>query len=272
MQVAGHVHRLRHDQPSEVLGGEDEDHPVDRDRLEHRQGDVARPRGHVDQQVVERAPVDALEELQDEPRDQRPAPDDGRPLVLHQELGGDDADPGRGARRLDPLSVVGERAGQPEQLGDRGSGDVGVEDADRRPTAAQLRGEQRRGRRLPDTALPGSDRDDVGERALVHLLDDAAGHPAPSRRGPRGGRGRADGAFRMVSARHGGARHGGTVYNRPALEREVRNAGRSGRHAFRPVRPPLHRRRRGLESGPARSARASSTTSFRPVSRGSSTP
>ena len=44
VQVPGHVHRLLDDERGEVLRGDDEDHPVDRDRLEDRERDVTRTR------------------------------------------------------------------------------------------------------------------------------------------------------------------------------------------------------------------------------------
>ena len=179
-----------------------------RQELGERHRHVAGARRQVDEQEVELAPVDVLEELRERLVEHRPAPDDGG-VLLHEE-----------ADRHDLHAVVLERqdlavgrdlraAADVEHARDRVAPDVGVEDADLLALRRERHREVGGDRRLAHAALAGADADDVGDlreralgqRAAAELLlqaglllvgedvegDVDAGHALEARR-PRSGR------------------------------------------------------------------------------------
>ena len=146
---------------------------------EARQGhlDVARPRGHVDEEVVEVAPADVGQELLDRLGQHQPPPHEGHALVVDEEAHRDDLE--RAGRPVGPKRRQRHLVGVDLPLGPTQAGvdaqhpghgeapDVGVEDADGVPPGGQGGGQVDRDRGLADPALPaGHGQDPGGERDL----------------------------------------------------------------------------------------------------------
>ncbi len=150
-----------------------DDHLGARQQLAERDRDVSGPGRHVDDEHVELAPVHVREKLLERAMQHRPAPHHRLVVVeeeadrhqLHVVL----------HRRHDHL-VHGDRLlVDAEQVRDRVSVDVGVEDPDAQPVARERRREVRRDRRLADAALPRAHREHARRsvereslRALAH--------------------------------------------------------------------------------------------------------
>ena len=119
------------------------------------------------------APRGLAPELPNGACDDRTAPKDGVGLVLEQQVGAHDLDAVLGdfgqhkvAKGMDVASA------HTEHLGDGGTGDVGIEDADLVAVTGKLGGDGTGDKRLADTALAGKHGDDafdLGQRVLLKL-------------------------------------------------------------------------------------------------------
>ena len=134
-----------------------------RQQLPEREADVAGPRRHVDQEVVQRAPVDVGEELLERAVQHRAAPHD-RAAVIQEEPDGHHLQVVRHGRH-DHLVDHDRALLDAEHARDRVAVDVCVDDPDLEAPGAQCEREVHRQRRLADAALAGGDGDDA--RALV---------------------------------------------------------------------------------------------------------
>ena len=155
-------------------------------QLGERHRHVAGARRQVDEQVVQLAPLDVLEELGEGLVEHRPAPDDGGVLV-EEEADRHDLDAvGLGGTIL--RSAVDGRAlgAEAEHARDGVAPHVRVEHADALALAGQRGGEVGGDGRLADAALAGADADDVldgGERAVGQAA--AAGRACAAARASR---------------------------------------------------------------------------------------
>ena len=166
MPTIGHADLLEHlealariDQRDVLRRGHDH-RAGHRHLLRERQLDVAGAGRHVDDEVVDLAPVRVLQQLLERLRDHRAAPDHRRVLVDHE------ADRHRlhavRLHRLERLAVVGLRAaGDAEHRRLRRPVDVGVEDADGGAFRRQREREVHRGGGLAHAALAARHGDDV---------------------------------------------------------------------------------------------------------------
>ena len=187
-----HRQRLLDVDDRHLLRRRDHHRAGDRQELRQRQLRVAGAGRQIDDQIVELAPLDVLDELLQELVDHRPAPDD-RAAALDEEADRDDAH--AVVHRGHDLVAGLDRGGLlrlAHHLRDRRAVDVGVEDAHRRPQPRERRREVGADRRLADAALAGRDRDDVLDarqarvRRMVGAADDARGEAARRRsRRPR---------------------------------------------------------------------------------------
>ena len=133
-----------------------------RQQLGQTDRDVAGARRHVDQQVVELAPVHVGEELLERLVQHRAAPHDGA-VLLHEEADRDALHVVRDGRH--DHAVDGHRPLLDAQHARDGEAvDVGVDDADLVALVAQREREVDGQRRLADAALAGGDGDDAGAR------------------------------------------------------------------------------------------------------------
>ena len=143
-----------------------------RQQLGERHRDVAGPGRQVEQQVLQLAPGDVLEELLDRLVEHRAAPDDGR-VLLDEEADRHHLDAAGRVQRQDlALAVDLGFAVDAEHARDRVAVDVAVEGAGRVAFGGQRRGQVGGHRRLADAALAGGDADhvlDLGQRALRQL-------------------------------------------------------------------------------------------------------
>ena len=130
------------------------------------------PGRHVDQQVVELAPVDVAEELLDG-LGQHQSPPHQRGVLLDEEAGGHDLQPAgadgelvgddqRAVAAGDPFGL--HALAHPEQAGDREAPDVGVEHADGAALAGEGDGQVDGDRALAHAALAAGDGEDPGGR------------------------------------------------------------------------------------------------------------
>jgi hypothetical protein len=134
--------------------------PVRENRLRKRQRHVASAGRQVDDEIIQFAPINLVEELLDDAMHHRAAPDD-RLLRLDHEAHGHDLDAG-GLERHELLAAdAGFFELQPAHLGDRRAVDVRVEQADLRALAGQTDGGEHGDRRFADAALTGADGDGV---------------------------------------------------------------------------------------------------------------
>ena len=173
MTLAGHVGRTRgHLLGGERWGGDDEDlGPRQHPGQAHL--DVAGAGRHVDEEVVELAPADVLQELLDGAVQDEAPPHDGRVLV-GQKSHGDDLHQARAHGQLEGDDLLGlglQLALHAEQPGDGEAPDVGVEDAHGQAPAGQ-------GHCQVD-----------GDRGLAHPALARGDRQYPRRRGDVGGEG-----------------------------------------------------------------------------------
>ena len=131
---------------------------------------VAGARWHVDQQVVEIAPVDVLEEVLDGAVEHEPAPHQRVALVVDQQAHRHDLE-ATAPHRLDlrgDLALAGrgalEASLEAEHAGDREAPDVGVEHADREALRGQRGGQVDGDARLAHAALARRDGQHPGGR------------------------------------------------------------------------------------------------------------
>ena len=150
-----------------------DDDALDGEGLEHREGDVARSRGHVDEQEVEIAPGALAPELLEGACHDRAAPDHRVGLVLEHEVRAHDLDAADGLGGHEQVVPCGGvHAREAEHLGDRRTGEVGVEDAHAVAAALELDGEHAADERLAHTALAGDHAHDVLDVGLGALLEE----------------------------------------------------------------------------------------------------
>ena len=148
-----HLEPLARVDQRDVLRRGDDHRAGHRHLLRERQLDVAGAGRHVDDQVVEVAPVGVLEQLLERLRHHRPAPHHRRVGVDHESRS---TSPARRTprMRLERLAVLRLRpARDAEHHRLRRAVDVGVEHADLRAFGGQREREIDRGRRLADAAL-----------------------------------------------------------------------------------------------------------------------
>lgn len=177
-----HVHLLEHAKPllridqGNVLRRRHDDRTRDRHGLRKSELNVARPRRHVDDEVIEVVPVRLIKELLQSARGQRTAPNHRFVFGNHE------------ADRIDFQTVARQRfhhlavgahglSVRTEHRRLRGTVNVGVEHAHARPFKRKRQREVRGNRRLADAALAGTHRNDVLHvrkrlRRSLHLVSD----------------------------------------------------------------------------------------------------
>ena len=135
-----------------------------RQELRERHRDVAGARRQVDQQVVELAPLDVLEELADRLVEHRPAPGDRLVAALEEELDRHDPDAVVDLERKDlPLGRHHRLAVHAHHARDRVAPHVGVERGRAVALRMKRRGQVGRDGRLADPALARADADHVAD-------------------------------------------------------------------------------------------------------------
>ena len=167
---------LRASMQRDVLRRGDDHRAGHRHLLRERELDVAGARRHVDDQVVEVAPVRLAEQLLERLGHHRAAPDH---RLLRRRSGSRSTSPGCRGRPSAPASCrrgeVGRCPAMPEHDRLRRTVDVGVEHAHRRALGGEREREVHRDGGLAHAALAGGDRDDVAD----------AGDAASRRAAPR---------------------------------------------------------------------------------------
>ena len=153
--------------------------PSTRDEPRTAEGDVTGARRHVDDEVIQLAPLDVQKELPDHAVQHGTAPDDRRGRVGEKAHRHDpDAEL---LRRLDLLTVRLQPRVEAEHDRHVGTVDVPVDDPDTPSVTSQRDGKIDRHGRLADAALPGADGDDVTDARNGRLL--GVGHRGPDARG-----------------------------------------------------------------------------------------
>ena len=130
IQVVRQVDRLANDHGNKLLRCGNGDDTVNGQHLEHREEHIGGSRRHVDQHVVDVAPVGLVPELLDDAGNDRAAPCDGHVALREHEVHGHDLDAAVGERRVDARLVSMQLVGHAERLRDGGASDVRVQDAD----------------------------------------------------------------------------------------------------------------------------------------------
>ena len=174
----------------DLLGGQrrrrDDHHVGARQQAGQAHLHVAGARRHVDQQVVELAPLHVAEELLDRLREHQAAPHQRR-VLADEEAGGHHLEPAGADGQLvgtdqRPAVVVVldrlEALGHAEQAGDREAPDVGVEHADGAALAGEGDGEVDGDRALADAALAAGDGEHPRRRRHLRVAGVLAGVPA----------------------------------------------------------------------------------------------
>ena len=161
LDAGEHLNAALHVEERHVLRRRDDHAAGERDRLHQRELRVTRAGGQVEDQVVELTPLHLEEELTQEAGDHRAAPDHGG--VLFEEVPDRHRLQAVALDRKNGLLVgrLGTLSFEPDHLRDRGTVDVGVEQADPRAGAREFDREVDRDRRLPDAPLAARHRDDV---------------------------------------------------------------------------------------------------------------
>ena len=173
VHVVREVHGLAHDHGHQLLRSGYRDNAVNRQRLEHGEQHVGGSRRHVDEQVVDLAPVRLAVELTDGVRDDRAAPGHRDVVFRQHEVGGHHLDAALRLAGQDAVGVGGQRVRDAEGLRDGRSGDVGVQDAHVLPALLHFAGKQAGDQRLAHAALAGHDADDVFDVGAGVRLDGA---------------------------------------------------------------------------------------------------
>ena len=168
LRLAGHCRRALGDALRGRLRCRDDVDLGAGEVLGHRQRNVARAGGHVDEQEVGLAPVDVGEELLERLVQHRAAPHDGALLLDHEaDRHGRDTV----ADRRDDEAVDDRRhLLDAEHLGDGEAVDVRIENPDGEPAGGEGDGEVDRGGRLANAALAGRHAEDAGLRFGLHEL------------------------------------------------------------------------------------------------------
>ena len=129
VQHLRHVNRLGDDHAHQGLGGGDDNHPVHRQGLEHRQGHVPRPGGHIHKQIVQLAPHHVGPELLHRPGDDGATPHHRVGLVLDEQVQAHQLDAALGDGGQDAVLVPQRPPVDVKRLGHRRAGDIGVQNA-----------------------------------------------------------------------------------------------------------------------------------------------
>ena len=172
-RILEHVHALFHVREGDRLGRRDDDGAFHRNVIHQGDVDVAGARGQVDEQVVQRAPLDLQDHLLEGAAGHRPAPDE-RLAGLGEIPDGHPLDPillDRDEEFLALLLTGFSFRLQVFRAGHDGHGrpiDIGVGETDPVSQARQRDGEIHRNGGLAHAALAGGHRNDV--RDLVHLV------------------------------------------------------------------------------------------------------
>src|SRR5215211_7489911 len=175
-ELGEHGHRLLGDVEGEILRRRDDRRAGEVDPLAEAQLDIPGTRRQIDEQVVELAPVNAAEELVDHLREHR-SPPDGRLSSRHEEAHRHDSDAVAEDGNDRPLLRC-QRSGGAHNGGNARPVHIGVHQAHPGAQFCQRNREIRAHGRLPDTALPARDRNDVLDQRdqLVLLLRLEATH------------------------------------------------------------------------------------------------
>ncbi len=174
VHALGHLHSLFHHHAYQLLGGGDDDDAVQGQGLEDRQGHVPGARRHVHKEIVH-IPDDVRPELGGHAADDGAPPKDRVRLVVQQEVHAHELDARAGLHGEHPPLVPHGPLVDAESLGDRGAGDVRVQDAG---LVALPPGQHRKltgDHGLADAALAGDDAEDfaypgVGVVGLAQVL------------------------------------------------------------------------------------------------------
>ncbi|CAN4012882.1 signal peptidase I, partial [Dysosmobacter welbionis] len=130
-----HLHGFLHHHAHQLLGrGHDHD-AVQGNGLEHTEGHIAGSRRHIHEQVVA-VPQHVSPELLDHAGDDRAPPDDRVRLVGQQQVGAHHLNAGFGHHGIQARLAACGLAVDAEGLGDGGTGDVGIQNADLMAPAA----------------------------------------------------------------------------------------------------------------------------------------
>ena len=150
------------DHADELLGRGDDDDAVDGQRLEHGQGHVTGTGRHIDEQKVNIFPDDISPKLFDRAAQNWAAPQNRIGRIFQQEVDGHHVDAAGGADWEQALfDGFGAGGVMPNAVGDRGAGDVGVQDAGLFAVAHS--GDRQHGGNsaLANAALAGDDSDNL---------------------------------------------------------------------------------------------------------------
>ena len=164
-----HLDGLLHHHAHQLLGGGHDDDAVQGNGLEHAEGHVAGSRRHIHEQIVA-VPQHVGPELLDHAGDDRAPPDDRVRLVGQQQVGAHHLDAGLGDHGIQARLAAHGLAVDTEGLGDGGTGDVGIQNADLMAPAAhgdrQLAGDHG----LADAALAGHDAEHLADVGFGMVL------------------------------------------------------------------------------------------------------
>ena len=186
---ARHVHGLFNYHGNEILRRGNNNDACNRQGLEHRQGNIARSRRHVNKHEIDIAPDDIRVELFDCSRNNRAAPNDGVGIVFQQEVDAHNIN-ARFAFAGENAVLVSESLFMyAEKLGDGGAGNIRIKNRTVLSRTVHVYRKQGSDERFADAALAadnGNDLFDIAQRMCIHfkillLLRTAAGsaiHPA----------------------------------------------------------------------------------------------
>src|SRR5579875_2337059 len=180
----GRLHFLEHRQAldrvgqGDILRRGDDDRAGERNALHQRQLDVTGSGRQVDDEVVELAPLDLVQESSDQLGDERAAPDK-RAAGVEQEDDRHQLD-AVGFERHDAVLVELRLVRVAHHHWNAGAVDVGIEQTDSGAVLCQRDGDIDGHRRLADAALAAGDRDrvlDTGKGLFVRQAGAARPHP-----------------------------------------------------------------------------------------------
>ncbi|MPM99849.1 hypothetical protein SDC9_147044 [bioreactor metagenome] len=155
-----HMHGFFDDHAHQLLRRGDNHDAVHGDRLKHRQRNVSRSRGHVDEHHVHIAPEHIRPELLDGARNDRPAPDDRVGFVFEQQVHAHNLDARLAHHGVDAL-IGAFRAGmQTKRLRNRRAGDIRIQDGGAVTAPAHQNGEHGGDDGLANAALAADHADD----------------------------------------------------------------------------------------------------------------
>ena len=168
LELAEHRHGPDRVEQGDLLRRADDHGPGQRQALGQGQGTSPVPGREVDDEVVELAPFDLVEELLHDPVEHGPPHDHGT-LGLEQEAHRHQLE-AVGLDRHDPLAHRHRPPLGADQVGDRRPVDVGVHQADLRAVGLQAVGDRGGHGRLADAPFARANGDDVLDARDVPLL------------------------------------------------------------------------------------------------------